>query len=245
MLAALAAGGAAGQNTAVSVAPPVSMPVEPATLAVFGDSLGDGLWGSLFRRFAWTNDVRVHRGSKAATGFNRTPYEEGLEALLDEQPIRVAIMFTGANDAQDAFPLEAGGQGGLFFSANWLPLYRRRLRRFHQLAAARNLPLLWIGLPTMRDAWFEARIARVRAAQREVCHEFDVPYLDLAPMSANPAGTFTDAAGVARALRYEDGIHLTAHANDGIADMALHWLLDEAPAWIDAGMEQRLRHGLR
>lgn len=206
-----------------------------ATLAVFGDSLGDGIWGALFRRFFRTTNIRVLRASLASTGFNRTPYEDTFAQSVANGPVNVAIMFTGANDAQDAWPLENGAPPGPFGTESWRTLYGQRLRRFHGVVARSGIPLLWVILPTMRDRGFEARIAKVRAEHQGLCEEFAVPTIG-ADMAPSPTGT-----PAIQPLHYEDGIHLTETTNNRLAELIICHLLMGRYAFVTGVVEDELR----
>lgn len=209
-----------------------------ATLAVFGDSQGDGLWGALYRKFLRTKDIKIVRSSLASTGFNRTPYEQTFALTIASEPISAALMFTGANDAQDAWPLEKGSPSAAFGTQAWSTLYGRRLRRFHEVVAGAGTPLLWIGLPAMRDRPFESRIAKVRAEQQALCDEFAVPtiWLENASTVVSP--------GVAHPIHYADGIHLTETTNNRLADLVICHLLAGRYDFVTDIVEVEFRSGL-
>jgi hypothetical protein len=226
---------------------PDAAPAPPLNLIVVGDSLGEGVWGSLYWRFYSTREVRVINGAKAATGFNRTPYEEALD-LGNGQTAQLAVVMTGANDAQNAWPLQEGAAAGVFGTADWAPLYRRRMERFFDAATIRGTTIIWIGLPIMRDPGFERRMAVVREAQREACVARGVTYLDLVAPSVDVAGAYThtkmDDKGHIRAFRGDDGVHLTVYGSEWIAEIVLFALLEDKPAWMDQAREKLVRAAL-
>lgn len=236
-----------GAVPALGQAPPVSVPAEPLNIVVLGDSLGEGVWSSLYWRFYSTREVKVINAAKAATGFNRTPYEEQL-GLAGGQTAQLAVMMTGANDAQNAWPLQEGGAIGVFGTPGWAPLYRRRMDRFFDAAEARGTTVIWIGMPVMRDPGFERRMAVVRAAQREACAARGVTYLDLMPASVDETGAYThikkDDKGRIRAFRGDDGVHLTIYGSEWVAEIVLFTLLEQKPAWMDAARERLFRAAL-
>jgi hypothetical protein len=223
------------------------VPAPPLNLIVVGDSLGQGVWGSLYWRFYSTREVRVINGTKAATGFNRTPYEDSLD-LGNGQSAQLAVMMTGANDAQNVFPLQEGGAVGVFGTAAWAQLYRQRMDRFFDAAKARGTTLIWIGMPVMRDAGFERRIALVREVQRDACVARGVTYLDLVPPSVDDSGAYTDFKtddkGRIRTFRGDDGVHLTVYGSEWVTEILLFALLDQKPGWMDAHRERLFRAAL-
>jgi hypothetical protein len=226
---------------------PAPVPVAPLNIVMVGDSLGEGVWGSLYWRFHSTREVKVINAAKAATGFNRTPYEESLD-IAGGQTAQLAVVMTGANDAQNVWALQEGGTPGVFGTAAWAPLYRKRMDRFFDAAQARGTTLIWIGMPIMRDPGFERRMAVVRAAQREACHARGVTYLDLVPPSVDEAGAYTenkkDDKGRWRTFRGDDGVHLTVYGSEWVAEIVLFTLLDQKPAWMDAAREKLFRAAL-
>ncbi len=226
---------------------PVAAALPPLNLMVVGDSLGEGVWGSLYWRFYATREVRVINAAKASTGFNRTPYEESLE-LPDGQTVQLAIVMTGANDAQNVWPLQEGAAPGVFGTADWTSLYRKRMDRFFDAAQARGTTLIWIGMPIMRDPGFERRMAVVREAQRAACAARGVTYLDLVPASVDDSGAYAEAKaddkGRVRTIRADDGVHLTVYGCERIAEIVLFTLLEEKPAWMDTARERLIRAAL-
>jgi hypothetical protein len=225
-------------QAAPAIAPVASPPVH---IVVIGDSLAEGVWGSLYRRFYRTRAIRVVNAAAASTGFNRTPYEDTLRDVLSRHPIDLLVMLTGANDAQGAWGLD-GGAPAAFATESWRSLYERRIRRFLDPVREHGLNLIWLGLPVMGSPGFESRIARVRAVHRELCTEYTVPYFDLAAITKDAEGAYTnvrqDDAGRARLLRFEDGVHFTEYGNDVIGEMILYYVLDSRPPWLTPEIEQ-------
>lgn len=249
LIGALAALGVAPSlaQTVTTSAASVVPPVPALTIVMIGDSLGQGVWGSLYWRFHSTRDVRVVNATRPSTGFNRTPYEESLH-VVGGQTAQLVVVMTGANDAQNAWPLDEGGAIGVFGTANWAPLYRRRMERFFDAARARGETIVWIGLPIMRDPGFERRMALVRDAQREACLAHGVTYLDLLAPSVDAAGFYSetkrDDKGRIRTFRADDGIHLTVFGSEWVAEILLFALLEDKPAWMDETRERLIRTAL-
>lgn len=221
---------------------------DPVRIVVMGDSLAEGVWGSLYRRFVRTRTVRIVRAAASSTGFNRTPYEDTFREVLARHPIDTLVMLTGANDAQDAFGLD-GGANGYFGTAAWHDLYRRRVRRFLDPVRESNTPLIWIGLPVMRSPSYESKIAQVRAAHRELCEAYQIPFFDLQAVMSGEDGGYTnvkrDDRGRLRVSRYEDGIHLTEFGYDAVAEMILIYLLESRANWMNPEVERDIQTALR
>lgn len=231
-----------GSASAVPTAAPVQQPL--VHIVVMGDSLAEGVWGSLFRRFYQTRAIRVVNAAAASTGFNRTPYEDRLRDALGQHPIDVLVMMTGANDAQDALGLD-GGPNAAFGTDAWRDLYARRVRRFLDAVRDSRLSLIWIGLPIMRSPHFEARIARVRAVHQELCTAYDIPLFDLHAVMRDDDGAYAnqkrDDKGRMRLLRYEDGVHFAEFGNTLIGEMILEYMLERRPTWMTPEIEHLIQ----
>ncbi|MCW5746462.1 MAG: DUF459 domain-containing protein, partial [Alphaproteobacteria bacterium] len=213
-----------------------------------GDSLAEGVWGSLFRRFYRSRALRIVNAAAASTGFNRTPYEETVRDLLGQHPIELLVMLTGANDAQDAWGLD-GGPTAAFGTEEWRALYTQRIRRFLDTVRDAGLSLIWVGLPVMRNLDFEAKIAQVRSAHRDLCMAYDIPLFDMRAVTCGNDGAYTqlkrDDAGRMRLLRYEDGVHFADFGNDLIGEMLLYYVLETRPAWLTPDIEQLIQPAAR
>ncbi|HJQ55730.1 MAG TPA: DUF459 domain-containing protein [Vineibacter sp.] len=240
------AGGVADPALAVPPAPPVQQP--PVQIVVIGDSLAEGVWGGLFRRFYKTRALRIVNAATASTGFNRTPYEDKLRDLMGQHPIDLLVMMTGANDAQDVLGLD-GRPNANFGTDAWRELYARRVQRFLDAVHDHRLHLIWIGLPIMRSPAFEARIARVRDIHQALCAEYFIPLLDLHAATRDDTGAYAshrrDDKGRLRPLRYEDGVHLAEFGNDLIGDMVLHHMLERRPPWMTREVEELMQPARR
>jgi hypothetical protein len=212
-------------------------------IVVIGDSLAEGVWGNLFRRFSQGRTIRTVNAATASTGFNRTPYEDRLREALQRHPIDLLIMMTGANDAQDAWGLD-GRPNATFGTDAWRELYARRIQRFLDLAYGNHLSLVWIGLPIMRSPAFEARIARVRDIHQALCTEYFIPQFDLHAATRDDDGAYAshrrDDRGRLRLLRHEDGVHFTDFGYDLIGGLILRHIGERWPAWMAPQIVHRI-----
>ncbi len=162
--------------------------------------------------------VRVLSAVSLGTGLARPDvfdWPVRLREILDREgtPAAAALWF-GANDDQ---PLRLrDGQTALPESPEWAVEYSARARCLLTLlmeAGAR--PVLWIGLPRMRDAPLQRHAERVNAIGRALCAEFPAtvffdpdPHLRLRSDHYSPY--VLDEKGKPVVVRASDGIHLTA-----------------------------------
>lgn len=214
VLLALGLPAAQAETARRSEAPP------PVTIVVFGDSLAEGLWGSLYRRFARARDVRIVNATRASTGFNADAYDEALDRVLARGRIDLLIVQTGANDRQRAISLDGRGIAR-FGSPRWHSYYSQRLTYFLARAQRRGVAVLWVGLPVMRDAPYDRGMRLIGRLHRDHAERHGAQFLDIARFTADPEGAFVEklaaAPGRVRRFRHEDGVHFWEWGYDRVA----------------------------
>jgi hypothetical protein len=199
-------------------------PQPPITVVVFGDSLAEGLWGSLFRRFARDRSVRIVNAARASTGFNADAYDEDLDRLLGRGRIDLLIVQTGANDRQRAVAL-GGHRTARFGSPRWFEYYDQHLTYFLARIQQRRIPVLWVGLPVMRDQGFDGGMRIISRVQQDSAERHGALFLDIAAFTADAEGAFveklTGPDGRTRRFRHEDGVHFWEFGYDRVAGEVL------------------------
>ncbi|MEQ8966025.1 MAG: DUF459 domain-containing protein [Azospirillaceae bacterium] len=192
------------------------------TVAVFGDSLADGLWASIYRRLQRDERFEVLRATKAATGITRPDYYDWSVALsehLADNAIDAAVFSIGLNDMQamvvdDSRAVE-------FRSETWDRLYRERVGGLMDQLEQAGIPTFWIGQPIMRSDRYSANISHVNDLIRAETEPRDIPFVELWPVAADENGDYAsylaDADGRSRLIRANDGIHFTSRGYDLLA----------------------------
>lgn len=115
----------------------------PFTIAVIGDSLGDGLWQGLYRQLRGNKRIVVFRGSKRSVGFTTSDMTEQIDAAFAAGPVDALVVMIGANDDRRSF-FAKGISLALFASPKWAELYRGRVEGFMDHAAGRKVPFVWV-----------------------------------------------------------------------------------------------------
>jgi len=221
-------GGAWPPNANVAAATPPAK----VTIAVMGDSLGDGMWGGLYRLMVRDKRYSFHRGAKNSVGFAAHDLTDMIDAALAAGPVDAVVMMIGANDRRSFF---VGTQSkALFRSKAWQELYAGRVGAFMDKLQQHKLPTVWILLPIMRadDASADARLINdivTNAAKTR-------PYVKLLPtwqITADESGAyashFKDLKGVTRLMRANDGVHFADPAYELIGDSVLKLLRENVP----------------
>ncbi len=207
-------------------------PVATATVAVVGDSLGDGIWGGLARTLAKDKRIRVYRGAKNSIGFTGSNLTDMIDRALAAGETQALVMMIGANDRRSIFV--DGKSKALLRTPAWTELYRERVERFMDHAGRRNVPLVWILLPVMRapDATEDARtvnhIVAEAAKSRPHVHLIETWSLT-SDEKGNYLPHFKDLSGNVRAMRLGDGVHFEMPAYELFADHVLKKLKDVSP----------------
>lgn len=222
-------GGAWPPNATVAAAGP---PPAKVTVAVLGDSLGDGMWGGLYRLMVRDKRYSFFRGAKNSVGFTGSDLTDMVDGALAAGPVDAVVMMIGANDRRSFF---VGNQSkALFRSKAWQELYAGRVGAFMDKLQQHKLPTIWILLPVMRadDASADARLINdivTNAARTR-------PFVKLLPtwqITADESGAyqahFKDLKGVTRLMRANDGVHFTDPAYELIGDSVLKLLRENVP----------------
>ena len=198
---------------------------DPVTrnIGVFGDSLGDGVYGGLYGVIKSHPGDSVFHYSKVGAGLTRPDYAAWFAEFtteLDRDHITYAVVMFGSNDQQGI--RDENRKGYVFPTDAWKAVYSARVDGVLAEFAKRKIPVIWLGLPIMRkdemnaaatvlDAIFEAESQRRGAVF--------VPLMD--SFKGTDGGFAThlpDAGGHLRQVRADDGIHFTPYGYDLIAN---------------------------
>lgn len=215
-----------------------SDPPRVVTIVVLGDSLAEGLWSSLYRQFARERGVRVFNAARASTGFNADAYDEEVDRLLARGRIDLLIVQTGANDRQYAISLD-GQRGAAFGSPRWFDFYGQRLTYFLARVQRRRIPVLWVGLPVMREAPFDRGMRLISHLQQDYAERHGAVFLDIARDTADAEGAFVETlsgpGGRPRRFRHEDGVHFWEFGYDRVAARVLVTIRARFPGLLPEG----------
>lgn len=185
----------------------------PVHVGVFGDSFGDGVWSALYRLLPAKAGYRVDKYSQASTGFTRyrrLDLESHDDAQIDGQPLDIAVIAFGANDAQGVCD---GGHCGALMGSFWQKVISGRVESYVAMLRRHNAAVYWVGLPVMRDAAFDADARAMDEFYRALMLRLGVPYIDIRPLTVDGEGHYqayyADQDGSPKLLRAGDGIHMS------------------------------------
>lgn len=203
----------------------------PVRVAVFGDSFGDGVAFGLQQQLTKKAGFEVLKFSQPATGFTR--YKRlNLETKASEQlgpdPVDIAVISFGANDAQGI--ITDKGEYAALMSAKWRDQIGVRLDRFVALMRAHHAMVYWVGLPRMRDAGLDGDVGAINQFYAQRMAALGVPFIDTRPIASDAKGQYAaylddPATGQRTLLRAGDGIHMSMTGYK----------------WITRGLSDRIR----
>jgi hypothetical protein len=184
-------------------------------VAVIGDSLAAGL-GVYLERVLRPALVRVSRQGRISTGLARPDYFDWPVAMSEIvgnfQPDLVVVML-GENDNQ-ALRNAAGREETPTGTFDWQRAYGERVEEFMRLATSRGARVVWVGLPTAREAWRWEPVQRQNDVfDRSAEAVDDVTYLNTWDMFESPDGGYTAyyrSDGKVELIRESDGLHFNA-----------------------------------
>ena len=225
-------GGVANASAGPEPVAPAALPVLPAAVApvptplaaraasgqlrigVFGDSMADGLWTGLYREMRDQPGVTVTKFSEVSTGLSRYDYvdiQAKTARQIAEQPVDVAVILFGTNDAQG---ISIGGEIHDFGTDGWKAAYAKRVDDLVAMLRGQNAAVYWVGLPTMKRAGFDAKMVLINEVVSARMQVLGVPYLETGTITQNAEGEYDaylpeTGTGRRRLMRANDGIHMS------------------------------------
>ena len=213
---------ALGQAAESSVCPKAVM-----RIVVLGDSLADGLWGSLNRSFAHCATLKTVRLTSVSDGLAKTSSEGWLDryaseaTLLDTRESDVVIVQIGANDITT---IRSGSSRESFSTSAWEKLYSDRVTRLAEGLRARSSNLIWFGLPIVGKSKFESHYQSISSLQQAAATSAGAKWVDIHDLTKFGTGGFTmngTYEGRVQQLRATDKVHFTKSGYDYVANVIL------------------------
>ena len=186
----------------------------PVRIAVFGDSFGDGVWWGIQQQLP-RKSYEVLKYSRPAIGFTR--YKRlNLETLaaeqLGDQPVDIAVVSFGANDAQGI--IADDGKHAPLMGERWQAQIGERIDRFVALLRKHHAMVYWVGLPPMREPGLEGDVSAINAFYAARMAKLGVPFIDTRPLASDAKGQYSaylpdPKTGARTLVREGDGIRMS------------------------------------
>lgn len=210
--------------------------IEPSFfVAVIGDSLAQMLADGLEEAYADRPEIRFLHKAKDNSGLTRDDFYDWPKAVHDllatKERIDLVIVMIGANDRQT---IHQGAETYDPFSPRWRELYAARVSAVRQAFAERKIPLVWVGLPVMKNERVSADMAQLNELYRQAAGSSGAPFCDVWEAFAGERGQYQafgpDVNGRIVKLRAPDGVHFT---EDGARKLA-HFVEGEVKRAFEA-----------
>lgn len=185
----------------------------PLRIGVFGDSMADGLYTGLYRDLRDEPKITVTKFSEVSTGLSRYDYvdiQAKTQRQIEATPIDVAVILFGTNDAQG---ISRDGVIHDFGTEGWKAAYATRIDDLVAMLRSRDVAVYWVGLPRMKSARFDGRMALINGVVEARMKALGVPWLETADLTSNAEGGYEaylpNASGRKVLMRANDGIHMS------------------------------------
>ncbi|MBF9234753.1 DUF459 domain-containing protein [Microvirga sp. BT350] len=194
-------------------------------VVVFGDVLADFASQGLDDLFADAIDVAVVRKTRGDSGLVRhdaADWSKFIKDALDaDRKTTVAVVMLGATDRQ---ALKDGENSVEPFTERWKELYRDRVDALLRTFQDRKIPVVWIGLPPMKNNKLTDDILAMNEIYRESVQRLGGTYVDIWPGFVDEDNRYVmtgpDVDGELAKLRANDGVQFTNAGARKIAHFA-------------------------
>jgi hypothetical protein len=199
------------------------------TVALAGDSMmAVGLSSTVLRLAPRYKGLTLVKAFRSGTGLARPEvfdWRTEYPAMLAGARPDVVVVAIGANDGQG---FVEDGVTYTFGSAAWQERYQQRVQAYLNMLEAGGAHVVWLGLPPMKSAGFDEKIALVNRIQYAVVRaSAKAVWFSTAGLIGDGDGRFRDfgkVGGQTARLRQPDGIHLSDDGAALVAAKLLPWL---------------------
>jgi hypothetical protein len=186
----------------------------PQRILFAGDSMMQGVAPLVMRELSQQHpDWQMRDLSRQSTGLTVRRYFDWPTKIIDEmdaQSLSLVVVFMGPNDPWD---MVVDGQRHVFPSSGWAYHYALRVDEILSAAAQRQVRVIWLGLPSMREGRVKEGAALINQVVHARVKSWGADYLATEPLIgvlSEPFRKFkTDENGQPVNLRADDGVHLT------------------------------------
>ena len=205
-------------------------------VAVLGDTLGILLANGLQEGLAAEKpEIAILRNSKESSGLVRDDFYDWPKAARDiasgPQKIDVAVIMLGSNDRQT---IKSGSESAEPMTDRFRQLYAARVDSVLNAFKEKRIPVVWVGLPVMKNEHFSADMAKLNEIYKERAAHAGAVYVDIWEAIADEKGQYSafgpDINGQIVKLRSADGVHFT----DAGARSVAHFVALEVKKLYDA-----------
>jgi hypothetical protein len=204
-------------------------------VAVMGDTLGILLANGLQDGLADKPSIAVLRKGKESSGLVRDDFYDWPKAAKEiasgPQKIDVAVIMIGSNDRQT---LRTGTESIEPLTDRFREIYAARVDAVLAAFKEKKIPVVWVGLPVMKNEHFSADMAKLNEIYKERAAHAGAAFVDIWEATADEKGQYSafgpDINGQIVKLRSADGVHFTEAGARSVA----HFVAAEVKKLYDA-----------
>ncbi|MHA6641503.1 SGNH/GDSL hydrolase family protein [Mesorhizobium sp. A623] len=201
------------RQPAVVETPAVEKAPDARTVLVVGDFMASGLADGLEQAFEENPSVAIVNRSNGSSGFVRDDYYDWpkqIGSVIAEAKPAAIIVMIGSNDRQQ---MQIGEARESPRSEAWTKEYEARTQAFGKAIASSKVPLLWVGMPSFKNARMTSDMLAFNDIYREAAQAGGGAFIDIWDGFADENGAFVitgpDMNGQPVRLRSDDGINVT------------------------------------
>ncbi|MEW9804395.1 DUF459 domain-containing protein [Mesorhizobium sp. ZMM04-5] len=215
----------------------ISKHSDARVVLVIGDFLASGLAEGLTTAVIQNPNIRIVDRSNGSSGFVRKDFYDWAARIDDlikaDRPSAIVVMI-GANDRQQML---VDGVRETVRSEAWNREYADRAQRLAKAITARNVPLLWVGMPPFKSSKTMLDMFAFNDVYRTAATGAGGEFIDIWDGFVDENGAYVssgpDLNGQPSRLRANDGINLARPGKRKVAFYAekpLYRVLGEDPA---------------
>jgi len=183
-------------------------------VVALGDALAGLLAAGLSEAFEDRPEIGIIDKSNASSGLARKDFHDwpkiAREIAAGSPKIDMAVVMLGENDRQ---PIVDNGATLEPFSPRWGEVYAARVEAVVGAFREKGVPVVWVGLPVMKDERYSADMDRLNQLARAAATRAGAAHVDLWEAFSDEKGRFRDFGpdidGRIVRLRSGDGVHFT------------------------------------
>ena len=199
--------------------------VDPSTyVVVFGDALAGFARQGLDAHFAENQDVAVVPKIRDTSLVRTDPadWPNFINSTLDSgQKTTVAVVMLGTSDRQT---IKEGEESVEPLTDRWKDLYRQRVDAIVNTFKERKIPVVWIGLPPMKNSKASEDLVAINEIYKESVQRGGGAYVDIWPGFVDDENRYTaegpDVDGEPAKLRTNEGTFFTRAGSRKVAFFA-------------------------
>ena len=193
-------------------------PVAPTFfIDVIGDSLAILAADGLREAFADNPKIAVNGRARDSSGLVRDDFYDwvkGAHDLVaeknDKTHVDFVVMQVGINDLQ---AIKDGAESFDPLTDRWSEIYGKRVEAVVEPFRQAHIPLVWVGLPPMRNERFNDQVAKLNEIVKAHAEKAGAKYIDIWNAFADENGAYAafgpDVNGRIVRLRIADGVYYT------------------------------------